>query len=80
MSSSTPDADLEFLFDPELIPADVKAQLGPDLPRLRWVPKQKLREGHHRMGGIPGAAKDPSQPSVRTRKLPNCMRTDTGPK
>ena len=31
MSSFTPDADLKLLFDPELIFADVKAQLGPDL-------------------------------------------------
>ena len=31
MSSFTPDADLELLFDPELILADVKAHIGHDL-------------------------------------------------
>ena len=31
MSSFAPDADLELLFDPELILADVKAQIGHDL-------------------------------------------------
>ena len=48
MSSFTPDADLELFFDPELIGADVKAQLGPDLPFViaqralynTWTPTQ----------------------------------------
>ncbi|EDR08498.1 uncharacterized protein LACBIDRAFT_235009 [Laccaria bicolor S238N-H82] len=45
MLSFTPDADLELLFDPELIPADVKSQLGPDL-HIRPLAKTDYTRSH----------------------------------
>ena len=45
MSSFTPDADLELLFDPKLIPADVRAQLGPDL-HVRHCSASTVRHTH----------------------------------
>jgi len=45
MPSLTPDSELELLFAPELIPSDVKAELGPDL-HMRPLSKTDISRSH----------------------------------
>jgi glucosamine-phosphate N-acetyltransferase len=45
MPAFTPDSELELLFSPDLIPAEVKAQLGDDL-HMRPLSKTDLSRGH----------------------------------
>jgi hypothetical protein len=48
MPTFTPDSELDLLFSPELIPTEVKAQLGSDLHVRFFHLPQKLKKDSHR--------------------------------